>query len=74
MSTRGDWKALMKDAESQGWTVTKRRKHVVWRSPRGGQVVSALTPSDVRAITNHKIQLRRLGWRDGAREERGATA
>lgn len=63
MANKGDFKAIMKSAQAQGWTITRsRNNHLRWHSPSGQVVFSAATPSDHRAIRNHVTMMRRAGY------------
>jgi hypothetical protein len=54
---------LRKEAEKQGWEVKLTSSgHVCWASPSGFKVFSAQTPSDPRAIKNHKSLLKKHGF------------
>ena len=64
MSRQKELKELKKLAELQGWTVLKTRgDHLKWISPENAIVFCASTPSDVRAIKNHKSVLRKYGFK-----------
>ena len=56
-----DLKALQAHAEAHGWRVEVGGRHLKWRGPKGQLVVSAITPSDHRALMNIKSDLRKRG-------------
>lgn len=61
--TNKDLVVLIKQAEDQGWNVTKRNNgHLKWVSPSGTIVYSAASPSDNRAIKNITRELRIRGF------------
>ena len=62
MANKSEFKAIVKSAERQGWTITPGRKHVKWQAPSGQVVFSSATPSDHRAVLNHLSLLRRHGY------------
>ena len=48
-----DIKKLFKELKAQGWYIARESKHLIWRHESYTmQVVTAKTPSDVRAIKN----------------------
>ena len=54
---------LIKEAECQGWSVSKTAKsHYKWLSPLGNFFFSSGTPSDHRALKNIKKDLARYGF------------
>jgi predicted RNA binding protein YcfA (HicA-like mRNA interferase family) len=54
---------LIKQAEQQGWSVTKtNNSHYCWKAPNGKMFYSAGTPSDNRAIKNIESDLRNSGF------------
>jgi hypothetical protein len=58
-----DLRQLMRSAVRQGWKVQRTGGgHLAWCSPAGAVVFSASTPSDWRALQNHKAHLRKHGW------------
>jgi len=64
MSQRKDLHKLIRDVKAQGWRVEHTgRNHLAFRSPQGGTVYTASTPSDYRATKNIRKMLRRYGWR-----------
>ena len=56
------WQEVERAAVQQGWRVERRGKHRAWHAPRGGIVVSSVTPSDHRALRNHLALMRRFGF------------
>jgi hypothetical protein len=63
MSRQKELKELKRLAELQGWTILRTNgDHLKWISPENAIVFSALTPSDNRAIKNHKSVLKRHGF------------
>ena len=62
MASKSDFRDMIKTAEKAGWTVERSRSgHLKWKSPTGGVVFSASTPSDHRAIKNHVSLMRKAG-------------
>ncbi len=48
-----DTKKLFKELKAQGWYIARESKHYIWRHENyTKQVVTAKTPSDIRAIKN----------------------
>lgn len=59
-SARRSYPRSVKFAEKHGWEVEKTRgNHLRWSKPGRSYVVSALTPSDVRADRENLSLLRR---------------
>lgn len=58
-----DLRQLVKQAEKQGWEVTRTGgDHLKWVSPLGAFFFSASTPSDIRGLKNLKRDLRVYGF------------
>lgn len=59
-----DWKDLKRTATRDGWRViTTGRNHLKWLSPDGRTMLfTGATPSDWRAIKNHKANMKRAGY------------
>lgn len=71
MSLRKEMKQLQAEATNQGWEVRILTSgHLCWVSPEGRKVFGAQTPSDPRAILNHRSILRRYGFRVVALQEK----
>ena len=63
ISRSKDLNDLVKRAVKQGWTVTLRNNgHLAWKSPRGGVVFTASSPSDFRVIKNVIRELKKFGF------------
>lgn len=63
LGTTKEMKALVKQAKSQGWSITVRTcGHLRWTSPVGTSVFTSRTPSDKRAIQKIKRDLRLKGF------------
>lgn len=63
MSSNKDFQKLIKEAENQGWEVSRTGGgHLRWMSPEGKVVFSAFSPSDKRALQNTKKELRIKGF------------
>lgn len=62
-SAQKDLRALLDQAEQQGFTVTKQRRHYRITCPSGQPIFSSFTPSDWRSLRNLRSQLRREGFR-----------
>lgn len=63
MGSKKDFQQLIKQAERQGWVVTKTKgNHLRWVSPSGRIVFSAFTPSDKRGLLNTIKELRVGGF------------
>ena len=57
---RHDLNRIIREAQSRGWSVTKRKRgHICLKHPGGGIVFSSLTPSCYRGLKNLELQLRR---------------
>jgi len=56
------WRRLAAHAIAAGWTIRPtRRGHLLWTAPTGARVITSSTPSDPRAVRNHRAALRRAG-------------
>ncbi len=64
-----NYREIRKQAEAQGWVVTKAKRHWCWRSPSGKQVYASVTPGDRRTRQNLLADLRRAGFVDEKRRE-----
>jgi hypothetical protein len=53
-------RALQQLLRSNGFTLLRQRKHLVWRHPSGRNFVTAKTPSDRRAQVAIRSSLRRF--------------
>lgn len=53
-------KDVKKRLTREGWTVEHGGKHIKAKHPKGGQVIMAVSPSDVRAQLNILADIRRL--------------
>jgi predicted RNA binding protein YcfA (HicA-like mRNA interferase family) len=63
VGSKKDFQQLVKQAESQGWVVTKTNgSHLRWLSPTGRIVFSTSTPSDKRGLLNTIKELRVGGF------------
>lgn len=63
ISRSKDLNDLAKKAMKQGWVITLRNNgHLAWKSPKGGVVFSASSPSDYRAIKNTIRELKKFGF------------
>ena len=62
MSTRGDFKKMMKAAKRRGWleVSTSQNAHVKLRWVNGACLTISTTPSDYRAFRNIEADLRRI--------------
>ncbi len=61
------WRDLARHAQTAGWTIRRtRNSHLVWTSPAGARLVTSCSPSDRRAVRNHRAALRRAGLAIGA--------
>lgn len=59
-----DWRALLTEAERQGFHRVATRNGAMYRSPDGRHAVTVHgTPSDYRALRNVVSQFRRAGLR-----------
>ncbi len=78
MSAASDFDKLVKQLKRAGWKVDKTtRGHWRMASPEGGVVIASGTPSDHRAISNLRSQLKRAGYKPvmgRPRKERPAPA
>ncbi len=43
-----------------GFYLHRTGKHLVWHHPNGSRIVTAITPSDHRALLNIRARMRRL--------------
>jgi predicted RNA binding protein YcfA (HicA-like mRNA interferase family) len=60
--TRNPYRDLARQAAAQGWTIRRTKSsHLIWISPTGARVVTSSTPSDTRAVRNHRARLKRAG-------------
>ncbi len=50
---------VFKEAIKRGWYLHSEKNHYKWRHPKGGQVTTSKTPSDVRAFKNMDRQFKR---------------
>lgn len=63
MKNRKDLMQLMREAEDQGWTVSKTNGgHLRWLSPQGITVFSSYSAGDHRTLKNTKSQLKAAGF------------
>lgn len=64
MSTRGDLRKIIREAERQGWRVeTTRGGHLSFYAPDGENIVTTgSTPSDRRSLDNHIARMRKYGF------------
>ena len=63
MKNRKEYIQLAKQAEKQGWIVTKTNGgHLKWRSPNGVALFSAYSSGDTRSVKNFRSQLRMAGF------------
>lgn len=60
-----DYKKVRKEAQRQGWTITKTANGEFLRSPVSNvDVLAHMTPSDRRAWANFLAEMRRQGFID----------
>lgn len=60
--THRELRKIARMAMSQGWEIHRRNNgHLAWKSPEGGTVYTAATPSDHRAIGKIISNLRKYG-------------
>lgn len=59
-TTHRELNDLLERLASEGWTISKGRKHLRLRSPEGGLVFCSFTPSDWRAIKKIEADCRRM--------------
>lgn len=59
-SSNKDLNKLIHSFIKHGWELTAHRKHLKLSSPKGSKAIISKSPSDYRAISNIKRQLKNL--------------
>lgn len=52
-------KLMHRELKEAGAVLVRQSKHAVWRLPNGAQVVTAVSPSDRKALQNMRAQIKR---------------
>jgi hypothetical protein len=58
LTSNKDLRSLLRDAEQNGWTFSRKRKHIKGVRADGKIVTLGTTPSDWRALKNMQRDLR----------------